>query len=175
LRRQDSFVVEIDGNPLQRITGGVPLENSSHRDRLVRIHRKLDARDHWSAVAIALGATLDRHSPISEDAAAGVQSVEGELLDATKGSLRQILEVKRIHDAVDPDEEFGLLTAGVNALGDVDHTNAGKLQLFDDAQRVLKAAAHAACVVGQDDIERPWFSSRGGQETLQPGAVVRRS
>ena len=67
------------------------------------------ALNHWTYQAPYLFG-------IPKDAAAGVKSLERTLFDATEGTLREILQVQRIDDAVHSDEELRLLAACVDTL-----------------------------------------------------------
>ncbi|HWY05322.1 MAG TPA: hypothetical protein VNY24_00575 [Candidatus Acidoferrales bacterium] len=172
LWREDSLIVEIDGDAFHRIARGVPLENSPHGGRLVGIHLELHSRDDRPAMAVAFCAALDWHASISEDAAARVQPVEGELLDAAESLLGEFLEIERIHQPVNGEEGLRLRSVGVEALADEHDTDLGKLQLLHDSERVLQVAAHSAGVVHEHHIERAWFLPRRGQKPSQACAIV---
>ena len=118
------------------MAGHVALENSAHRRGLVRIDFEPHAFDDRPAVAVACGCALDRDTLIAEYAAAGVQSLERELLDAAESALRQVLDVELIDNSVRSDEKIRLLARCVDALGDKHDADAGELEILDDTQRV---------------------------------------
>ncbi len=71
----------------------------------------------------------------------------------TMGLLGKLLHVQAVHHAVDCDQHMRLLIIRVDALADGDQPDAGKIQPFENAQRILRVPGKAAAVVEQDDIE----------------------
>src|SRR5882762_7976163 len=60
LRRGNSFIVEIDGDALQRVPGRVTIKNHSHRNRLILVHLESHSFDDRVPMAILLRHALNR-------------------------------------------------------------------------------------------------------------------
>ena len=137
LRRSNTITVELDGDPLHGVTTDISLEDSSDRRRLFRIDLQPHAFNHRSAVAVGFGCALNRHAAISEYAAAGVQSPECELLNASESFLSQLLKIQAVDQAVHCDESLRLWCARIEALGHKDYANAGEFQALNDPERIV--------------------------------------
>src|SRR5260370_19926764 len=162
-------------NPLHGVTAGVALENSPDCWCLVRMDLQANALDRWPAVAIKFSRALNWHVPISEHAAASVQSAQRELLDSAESLFAEVDAVLLVDSAVDCREHPGALRIAVESLSDEADFYAGEFQPFDDAVAISQISAQPACVIDKDHIEWPRLSLRGCEKFLQTGALGSRS
>ena len=92
-------------------------------------------------MAVSLRGALNRNPVITEHPAAGMESIERALLDSTEGTLRQILQVKRINNPMRCNKELCLLATRIDTLCDKDHSNTDELKLLMNVQGVGQAPA----------------------------------
>ena len=103
--------------------------------------------DDRSPVAVSLRGALNRNPVITEHPAAGMESIERALLDSTEGTLRQVLQVKRINNPMRCNKELCLLATRIDTLRDKDHSNADEPKILMDVQGVGQPPAQSAGVV----------------------------
>ncbi|HZU42164.1 MAG TPA: hypothetical protein VE994_05790 [Terriglobales bacterium] len=81
-------------------------------------------------------------------------ATQHQTFESTMGLLGKLLHVQAVHHAVDSDQHMRLLVLGIDALTDSDETDACKVKLLEDTQRILGVPRKPAAVVEQNDVER---------------------
>jgi len=116
-------------------------------------------------------AALNRHGAVPKAAPAGVQPAQHPPFQTTMGLLGELLDVKRIHQAMHGHQHVGLFVLGVDVLGNGNEADPGKFQPLDDPQGVGEISRKPAGIIDQNHVEVALGRERGFKQTVQPWTI----
>src|SRR5579883_1255418 len=134
------FAVERCGDRLERHPVGRHLKNAPDQLRFTFL-------DHQARTT---GLAFDA---IAKTSPARVETTKHLTVKAAMRLSSKLLDVERIDQAVDSNQDISLFVRTVDILRDGDDADAGEIEALEDGDRIDQAAGKPAGVVDQNDIE----------------------
>src|SRR5712691_1419797 len=109
--------------------------------------------------------------PVSVAATASVQPPQKNPFQSPMGLFGQLLNIERIHQTVNRDENVSLLAVGINSLAHRYHANASKLETFEQLYCVGQGARDSTGVIHQKYVKLSNATVGGLQHPLKSWPV----